>query len=289
MRFYHSNLFVTSILYVTSNKSIPIGCNFEKDFKIKVAFSTEIIMLHKIETSLFIGNGPIRVLYPGRALGRRDTGIGTIGRIDHAFIAANTVIGMHPHVNDEILSYFRSGEAEHSDSEGIAKMVGKQSLMLMRAGKQYLHEEKIMGAIEPFEGLQIFIRPGVNDLQPRVDFHDLESLYSAQDWRLLAGPTEDAPLQFSSSTWIYDTLIEPQESRSLPKLAKEDLTYMLYIFNGSITINGTQVLHKKEGLIIHGEEIQISTSDVAAELVLFVTDEASNYFDEGMFSGNMAR
>jgi redox-sensitive bicupin YhaK (pirin superfamily) len=255
---------------------------------VPLPFQLKLNMLHKIETSLFLGNGPIRVLYPGRALGRTDTGIGTIGRIDHAFIAANTVIGMHPHVNDEILSYFRSGEAEHSDSEGIVKMVGKQSLMLMRAGKQYLHEEKIMGAVEPFEGLQIFIRPGQKDLKPKVDFHDLESLYSPQGWRLLAGPTEDAPLQFSSSTWIYDTLMGQHESRSLPRLAKEGLTCMLYVFNGSITINGTQILHKKEGLILHGEDLEIATGDTTAELVLFVTDEASTYFDEGMFSGNMA-
>lgn len=270
-----------------------MGVILKKILKIRphlpLPFQYEVTMLRKIESSLFLGNGPIRVLYPGRALGRTDTGIGTLGRIDHAYFNANTIIGMHPHVNDEILSYFRSGNAEHSDSEGIVKVVGKQSLMLMRAGRSIYHEEKIMGAVEPFEGLQIFIRPGATDLQPRVDFHDLESLYSAQDWRLLAGPTEDAPLQFSSSTWIYDTFMGQHLSRSLPSLASEGLTCMLYVYNGSITINDTQKLHKKEGLIIHDEDLQIATGDTTAELVLFVTDEASTYFDEGMFSGNQAK
>ena len=117
-------------------------------------------MLQKLSSTLFVGNGPIKILYPGLAISEEDTGIGSIGRIDHPNFHGNTIIPMHPHINDEILSYFRSGEAEHSDSEGFVKIIGKNRLMLMKAGKSFYHEEKIMGAEEPLEGLQIFIRPG---------------------------------------------------------------------------------------------------------------------------------
>ena len=100
---------------------------------------------------MFVGNGPIKILYPGTAVSNTDTGIGSIGRIDHPEIHGNTIIRMHPHINDEILSYFRTGQAEHTDSEGFVKTIGKKTLMLMKAGKSFYHEEKILGQDEPME------------------------------------------------------------------------------------------------------------------------------------------
>ncbi len=241
-------------------------------------------MLQKIESSVFQGGGPIKILYPGLVTDKRDTGIGSIGRIDHPEVHVNTIIKMHPHINDDILSYFRTGEAEHKDSEGIEKTIGKNVLMLMKAGKSFFHEEKILGANEPFEGLQIFIRPGKKDLKPEVVFMDLESIHSENNWRLLASPSQETAFQFSSQTWIYDTKLI-NSSITIPKPDKRDLKYILYVFKGNAMVNDGINLTKKEGLIIKNEDIRIST-DSEAELVLFVTDESSEYFSEGMYSGN---
>lgn len=245
-------------------------------------------MLHKISNRMFVGNGPIKILYPGLVLSNTDTGIGSIGRIDHPEIHGNTLIKMHPHINDEILSYFRTGEAEHKDSEGLEKTIGKNVLMLMKAGKSFFHEEKILGAEEPFEGLQIFIRPSKKDLQPEVLFRDLETLHSENNWRLLASPTEETNFQFSSQTWIYDSKLLKNSSTTLPNLPQENLTCLLYVFKGSVKINGNIQLDKMESLIIKNENISIETVEEDAELVLFLTDEEAEIFTEGMFSGNKA-
>ncbi|MCI0616815.1 pirin family protein [bacterium] len=157
-------------------------------------------MLQKIRKSNFIDKGPITILHPGLAVSKTDTGIGSIGRIDHAYISGNHIIPMHPHVNDEILSYFRSGKAEHRDSEGYVEMIGKNKLMLMKAGKSFHHEERMIDEGEPLEGLQIFIRPRKKDLQPEVTFLDLENLHSENKWRLLASPRAETIFQFSSQT-----------------------------------------------------------------------------------------
>jgi len=242
-------------------------------------------MLQKISSTIFVGNGPIKILYPGRAVSATDTGIGSIGRIDHPEFHGNTLIPMHPHINDEILSYFRTGKAEHSDSEGFLKTIGKHTLMLMKAGKSFYHEEKIMGEDEPLEGLQIFIRPGKKDLVPEVIFHELDTLHSENHWRLLAAPDATAPFQFSSQTWIYDIKLLRDTSSALPVLTKDNLTCLLYVFKGSINVNGHIELRKKESLIIKDEAIRIEALD-DAELVLFVTDEQAEVFDGGMYSGN---
>ena len=51
------------------------------------------------------GGFGIEILYPGLIRPELDdSGFSTIGRIDHARITPGTLIPMHPHKNDEILS-----------------------------------------------------------------------------------------------------------------------------------------------------------------------------------------
>ncbi|SFD86664.1 hypothetical protein SAMN05518672_103590 [Chitinophaga sp. CF118] len=243
-------------------------------------------MLQKISKTNFVGHGPIAILYPGTVVSKTDTGIGSIGRIDHALIKGNTVIAMHPHVNDEILSYFRTGKAEHKDSEGFVKIIGGNTIMLMKAGRIFYHEEKIIGEGEPLEGLQIFIRPQKKDLQPQVIFLDLENLHSENKWRLLASPTNATTFQFSSQTWLFDMKISKNTQAFLPELPKSNLTALLYVFNGKVKVNGNISLEKREGLIIKNEPVTINAGEEDAELVLFITDEEAEIFKEGMYSGN---
>lgn len=244
-------------------------------------------MLQKIDNTIFVGHGPIKVLYPGLAVSKNDTGIGSIGRIDHPEFHGNTVIKMHPHVNDEIVSYFRSGVSEHRDSEGIIENIDKNKLMFMKAGRSFYHEEKIFGTEEPLEGLQIFIRPGARDLEPKVVFMDLENVHSENKWRLLGSPTTESEFQFSSQTWLYDMKLLENQKTILPELPKEGLTFLLYVFKGKATINNKIELEKKESLVIKNEEITITAGE-DAELVLFVTDEEAEIFKGGMYSGNQA-
>lgn len=244
-------------------------------------------MLQKISSTNFIDRGPISILYPGKAISNKDTGIGSIGRIDHAYISGNHTIPMHPHVNDEILSYFRTGKAEHKDSEGFVEMIGKNRLMLMKAGRSFFHEEKMIDEGEPLEGLQIFIRPGSKDLQPQVVFLDLEELHSVNKWRLLASPDASTVFQFSSQTWIYDMKLLKGSGSQLPELPESNLTCLLYVFKGNVLVNEDIQLTKKESLFIKDESITIKANE-DAELVLFVSDEHAGIFDGGMYSGNQA-
>ncbi|RKE47089.1 pirin family protein [Sphingobacterium detergens] len=240
-------------------------------------------MLKKIDNSKKSGNQHISILYPGLELTDHDTGYYTIGRIDQAHIHGGALIKMHPHVNDDILSYFRSGKVKHTDSEGFIEYITPTKLMLMKAGKLFYHEEAVL---EEQEGLQIFIRPGEKDSKPEVIFQELEEVHSINEWRLIASPEkEKTSLTLSSQTWIYDMQITPGKTFKLPQDVNEDYHCLLYVFQGSITVNGNIGLGKGESLFIKDENISFETSD-RAELVLFVTNTKSPYYDGGMYSGN---
>ena len=243
-------------------------------------------MMNKISGNNITGHGPIKIFYPGAALGNKtDTGFSSIGRIDHAFFQGNTIIPMHPHINDEILTYFRSGFCEHVDTEGYTADISNTKLMLMKAGKSFYHEEKVIDKGEPLEGLQIFIRPGAKDLEPTVTFLDLNQPYSKNQWRTIASPYSETKLQFTSQTWVYDIRSDINRSFSLPQLDNENLTCLLYVFDGSITVNNEIKLDKKDSLLIKNEVASIQTNE-NSDLVLFVVNEDVDYYDGGMYSGN---
>ncbi len=240
-------------------------------------------MLKKIADSQKAGNAHIRILYPGLVMeNSTDSGLGAIGRIDHAIIPGDTTIKMHPHANDEILSYFRTGYAIHTDSEGFTAKIDRHKLILMKAGNLFYHEETMPG---PLEGLQIFIRPQTKDRTPEVVFHDLKEAESINQWRLLASPFGTTPLQFSSQVWIYDTSLLQAHTMELPDAGKDRLTGLLYVFQGTIVVNDDIVLEKGSSVICRDEPVLIRALQ-PSELVLFMTDETAPCYDQGMFSGN---
>src|SRR5687768_3368095 len=127
-------------------------------------------MLTKIDTTIKYGRQHggfgIQILYPGLIRTQlNDTGFYTIGRIDHAKITPGTLIPMHPHRDDEILTYLRTGAVKHLDSEGYTDIISNQHLMMMNAGASFYHEEKVLDEGGVLEGLQIFIRPEIGGLK----------------------------------------------------------------------------------------------------------------------------
>lgn len=223
----------------------------------------------------------IEILYPGEALGHSDTGFKTIGRIDHANFRPPGVVPMHPHKNDEILSYIRSGAILHKDSTGFRERVDSLNMMMMNAGSGLQHEES---SVEEMEMLQIFMRPSTNGLEPKVQFHRFEDLNSENKWRLVAGIQETAPLLLRVDTNIYDVRLIKDHSLNIPVSSFEKTIYLLYCFNGAISISG-QSLNKGESTVIKDEQIHIKAG-TTSDLVLFEINEDAQFSDTGMFSGN---
>src|SRR4028118_1555016 len=177
-------------------------------------------MLKKIGNSEKVtkqhGGFGIEILFPGTVdPGANDTGLATIGRIDQAKVMPGTLIAMHPHRDDEILTYLRSGSVKHLDSEGITEIISGSKLMMMNAGARFYHEELVLEEGGVLEGLQIFIRPGQHALQPQVQFYDLPEKYSTNVWRKIAGKEDSYPLEIRSDTQIQDLRLEKGRSETM--------------------------------------------------------------------------
>jgi quercetin 2,3-dioxygenase len=149
------------------------------------------------------GGFGIEILFPGKGIGSEDSGIGTIGRIDQATVTPGTLVPMHPHKDDEILTYLRSGVVEHKDTEGNVEVITNKRLMMMNAGAKFQHEELVLPEGGVLTALQIFIRPEIGGLKPQVQFHEFPDVVSRNEWREVAGKDDTFPLLIRSNTWIY--------------------------------------------------------------------------------------
>ena len=232
------------------------------------------------------GGFGIQILFPGRGIGSEDSGIGTIGRIDQATVTPGTLVPMHPHQDDEILTYVRSGVVEHKDTEGNIEIITNKRLMMMNAGSKFQHEELVLPEGGVLTALQIFIRPETGGLRPQVQFHEFPETISRNEWRAVAGKGDDFPLQIRSNTWIYDMKLEQGEQRSLSVLSLKDATCLVYVFDGSLAVNETTLLQKGESVVVENEEILLKAVE-DCDIVLFVTDLHAPVFKQGMYSGNI--
>jgi redox-sensitive bicupin YhaK (pirin superfamily) len=235
------------------------------------------------------GGFGIQILYPGLIRPQlNDSGFSTIGRIDHARIIPGTLIPMHPHKDDEILTYLRSGKVKHLDSEGHTGIISNLKLMMMNAGANFYHEEKVLEEGGVLEGLQIFIRPEKADLPPQVQFSELPDIYSNNGWRNIAGKGDNYPLQIRSDTWLMDLRLEKNEKIVLPEAPSENCAFLFYVFDGKLNVNETMTLATGESVLLEMESPifhAVETSDI----VLFITQANAVHFDGGMYSGNLYR
>jgi redox-sensitive bicupin YhaK (pirin superfamily) len=226
----------------------------------------------------------VETLYPGIALHAGDSGIGAIGRIDDSRVGSGTLIRMHPHRDDEILSYIRGGTLLHRDTVGHEELLTKNRLMLMNAGHTFQHEEKVVST-EDVLCLQIFIRPQESDLEPMVQFHDFPDALSKGTWRLIAGPKGEAPMELRAAAWVHDSHLPAGMTLSLPGPPVAGATRLLYVYGGRASVDGIQ-LDQSESLLLNDASYSVY-ADADTDLVLFTTDTTAPVFTEGMFSGNV--
>ena len=190
---------------------------------------------------------------------------------------------MHEHRNDEIISYLRSGRMQHTDSAGQSEVISPDRLMVMNAGTNFFHEEAVLGG-DQIEMLQIFVRPEAADLEPAIQFVDLEKTESIDHWRLLAGPRGSAAPSFvRQAVYLYDTHLSAGASIDLPAMPGFDR--WLYVFRGAVSV-GNEQAETHTALAISADTTAIEVTAIReADLVLFLVDRQAPFSRAGTLSG----
>jgi redox-sensitive bicupin YhaK (pirin superfamily) len=216
------------------------------------------------------GRFRIHFNFPGRAVPDHDDhGYGPLATVVESFMDPGTLIRMHQHKNEEIVSWVPEGVMRHDDRQGNELVTDPEHLLVMNAGSGFWHAEETLADDPPLRMLQIFVRPHSLDLEPDIQHEPIPDPVP-NEWRSLFGPEDgDAPLSVRNRVAFSDCRLEAGATTTLPTRAGWD-TYC-YAFEGGVEI-GDEPVGYTESALVTGERDATVTASEDSILVAFVID-----------------
>jgi len=216
------------------------------------------------------GKFRIHFNFPGRALpGHDDHGYGPLATVVESFMDPGTLIRMHQHRNEEIISWVPAGVMRHDDREGNELVTDADHLMVMNAGRGFWHAEETYADDPPLRMLQIFVRPHSLDMEPAIQHEPIPDPVP-DHWRQLFGPEGGAaPLSVRNDVHCYDCRLDAGSTVTLPSRAGWDT--FLYVFDGAVTVGDEGVGYTESALVTGDGDIDVTATE-SATVVAFVLD-----------------
>jgi redox-sensitive bicupin YhaK (pirin superfamily) len=216
------------------------------------------------------GKFRIHFNFPGwNRPGHDDHGYGPLATVVESFMDPGTLIRMHQHRNEEIISWVPDGVMRHDDRQGNELVTDPDHLMVMNAGHGFWHAEETLADDPPLRMLQIFVRPHTLDLEPDIQHRPIPDP-TPDTWRQLFGPEDgDAPLSVRNAVECYDCRLGADTTVTLPTKAGWD-TY-LYVFEGAVEVGDATVGYTESALVTGDGDVPVTATEDAV-LVAFRID-----------------
>lgn len=185
--------------------------------------------------------------------------------VDLMSLKLDARIPMQQHQDEEVFTYLWRGSMQHQDSNGERTQLSAKKVMVVNAGEGVQYEESV--PLYEAELLQAVIRPSQPGGEAMTQVLERDQGIMTNGWTELAGPEEsDAPLELRQEVYIYDTLLERNQTVDVPSMA--GFVAYLTVLEGIIRI-GDQRLSRGDAVSGLDSSMEI-TGDRDANLVCFL-------------------
>ena len=186
----------------------------------------------------------------------------------------------HPHRGFETVTYLLSGGMMHADSAGNSGDLNPGDVQWMTAGRGVIHSElpqdHMMKNGGRMHGFQIWVNLPAKDkmMQPRYQDIPSEEIpeVSNEDGTVWAKVIAGEALGISA---VIDTVIpityihlKLKPGASYSHVCEHDHNVMLYVFGGSLAVEGRARHDGSLGLLSPGESVSMTAEDEGAELLI---------------------
>lgn len=200
----------------------------------------------------------VRRQRPGKALSPLLT-------VDLMSLKLDARLPMQQHQDEEVFTYLWRGSMQHQDSNGERTQLSAKKVMVVNAGEGVQYEESV--PLYEAELLQAVIRPSQPGGEAMTQVLERDQGIMTNGWTELAGPEEsDAPLELRQEVYIYDTLLERNQTVDVPSMP--GFVAYLTVLEGIIRI-GDQRLSRGDAVSGLDSSMEI-TGDRDANLVCFL-------------------
>jgi len=185
--------------------------------------------------------------------------------VDLMSLKLDARLPMQQHQDEEVFTYLWRGSMQHQDSNGERTQLSAKKVMVVNAGEGVQYEESV--PLYEAELLQAVIRPSQPGGEAMTQVLEREQGIMTNGWTELAGPEEsDAPLELRQEVYIYDTLLERNQTVDVPSMP--GFVAYLTVLEGIIRI-GDQRLSRGDAVSGLDSSMEI-TGDRDANLVCFL-------------------
>ncbi|MBK5013077.1 MULTISPECIES: pirin family protein [Pantoea] len=185
--------------------------------------------------------------------------------VDLMSLKLDARLPMQQHQDEEVFTYLWRGSMQHQDSNGERTQLSAKKVMVVNAGEGVQYEESV--PLYEAELLQAVIRPSQAGGEAMTQVLERDQGIMTNGWTELAGPEEsDAPLELRQEVYIYDTLLERNQTVDVPSMP--GFVAYLTVLEGIIRI-GDQRLSRGDAVSGLDSSMEI-TGDRDANLVCFL-------------------
>ncbi|WP_226042836.1 pirin family protein [Natrinema sp. DC36] len=219
------------------------------------------------------GKFRIHLNFPGRAVPDHDDhGYGPLATVVESFMDPGTLIRMHQHRNEDIISWVPNGVMRHDDRQGNNLVTDAEHLMVMNAGSGFWHAEETLANDPPLRMLQIFVRPHSLDLEPDIQHEPIPDPVT-NEWRHLFGPEgTDAPLFVRNDVDFYDCRLTAGATTTLP--SRSDWDTYLYVFDGVIDVGEESLGYTESALVTGDSDVTVTATEDSTIVAFTINPDA---------------
>jgi redox-sensitive bicupin YhaK (pirin superfamily) len=173
---------------------------------------------------------------------------------------------LHPHKDNEVVTYVADGEFRHADERGKGGILKKGWVQHTTVGRGMWHSEINNRPDQPMRFIQMWFYPSKYGIEPSVEQKAVEKAQRTDRILHLVGNGEKDSLSIVSDARVLSSFLHARKTEHYDLESGRGI-YLYVLEGGPITINSTRVLTLGAAMIT-GETAFDITAENDAELLL---------------------
>jgi redox-sensitive bicupin YhaK (pirin superfamily) len=180
---------------------------------------------------------------------------------------------LHPHQDNEVVTYVAGGEFRHADERGKGGVLKKGWAQHTTVGRGMWHSEINNRPDQPMRFIQMWFYPSRRGLEPAVEQKAVEKADRTDRFLPLVSNRDAGSLPIVSDAMVYSSFLHAGKKEHYDIETGRGI-YLSVLEGGPITVNGTKVPTLGAAMITEETAIDVVAENDAELLMVDVKKEA---------------
>ena len=173
---------------------------------------------------------------------------------------------MHPHTQNEVVTYVIEGEFRHEDERGKGGVLHKGGVQHTTVGRGMYHSEINNRRDIPMRFIQIWYNPEQLNMTPSVEQQEVDRSERTNQWLPLVAYKSPETLPLRADGAVLASFLQPEHEINYE--LRDGHGLYLYVLEGGPVHVGDKQLPTLNAAEIRGQGIVTTTAEEEAELLL---------------------